>query len=54
MPKEIFKGYDISAKRNVMQILKMTNMEEKGKCLCKSTELDFLKTGIFNIYIRLY
>lgn len=40
MSKEVFKGYDTSFKYNIMQILKITNIKEKGKCACTSTELD--------------
>lgn len=38
MSKEVFKGYDTSFKGNIIQILKITSIKEKGKYAC--TELD--------------
>lgn len=52
MSKEVFKGYDTSAKKNVMQILKMINMKEKGKCSNKKPRIILFKAGIYNVLYK--
>lgn len=53
MFKEAFKGCDVLVKEKVMQILKMIDTKEKGKSLCKSVELDFLRLVFIICYIKL-